>query len=344
MADLSQLKFPSTYGQLAQQFIDDLQSQSLVPLPIKLALASLGLPDDIFKDPHSTLSGEQIKNLFKLGSLFIAGKPLSLRLARYIKDDTMGMFGLAIINAANPWEALNIFRKYIGYYAPGFDFSFEEDATYMDVIIQPLVDFGPGEAVILELILCIYDYYVSRINLNGQTIYQLPYPIDADKQADYQQALSYPVVFDAPMARIRTPIADRYQPIANSNSTMQGVYLQHLEELSNASNISSYSVRAKKILLSNLQQGNLINREQLAEFLVCSHRTLTRRLKEEGNSFQGLLDEVRQVLAKQYLKSSDLPIKSIAAKVGIKNPTVFNRAFKKWCGMSPGEYRECHKD
>ena len=87
------------------------------------------------------------------------------------------------------------------------------------------------------------------------------------------------------------------------------------------------------------KKGIFLNRDQLADQLSCSHRTLTRKLKSEGVSFQQLLDEVRFSMAKQMLYQSSKSTKQIANYIGITNPSVFCRAFKKWSGVTPSEYR-----
>ncbi|MGB3625133.1 MAG: helix-turn-helix domain-containing protein [Henriciella sp.] len=73
--------------------------------------------------------------------------------------------------------------------------------------------------------------------------------------------------------------------------------------------------------------------------LKLSRSTLLRRLKEEGLSFQALLDETRKDLAIRYLVKSDLNNQQIAHLVGYRDPNAFQRAFRKWTGMTPQELR-----
>ena len=70
------------------------------------------------------------------------------------------------------------------------------------------------------------------------------------------------------------------------------------------------------------------------------HRiTLQRRLQEEGSSFQQLLDDTRRDLAVQHLAQPDLAPLEIAYLLGFADPSNFYRAFKRWFGVTPGEYR-----
>ena len=70
-----------------------------------------------------------------------------------------------------------------------------------------------------------------------------------------------------------------------------------------------------------------------------SRSTLLRRLDDEGITFQSLLDETRKELAIRYLVKSDLTNQQIAHLVGYRDPNAFQRAFRKWTGMTPQDLR-----
>jgi AraC-like DNA-binding protein len=76
--------------------------------------------------------------------------------------------------------------------------------------------------------------------------------------------------------------------------------------------------------------------------LRLSRSTLLRRLADEGATFQSLLDETRKELAIRYLVKSNLTNQQIAHLVGYRNPNAFQRAFRKWAGMTPQELRTKH--
>lgn len=64
-----------------------------------------------------------------------------------------------------------------------------------------------------------------------------------------------------------------------------------------------------------------------------------RRLHAEGISFKQLLDETRRELAAQYLQDSHRRIGEITYLLGFSEPSNFTRAFRRWTGLSPNEYR-----
>jgi AraC-like DNA-binding protein len=80
----------------------------------------------------------------------------------------------------------------------------------------------------------------------------------------------------------------------------------------------------------------------VCEFLGVAPRTLQHWLKQEGRSFQGIVDEVRFELASDLLESGELPIADVALASGFVSPAAFTRAFTKWAGVPPSAYLRSH--
>ena len=90
----------------------------------------------------------------------------------------------------------------------------------------------------------------------------------------------------------------------------------------------------RTLLLSEAASG-----DEVAKLLSMHRRTLNRRLKAEGTTFQELLDEVRFEAACQLLDTARIPITEIAASLGYAETSAFSRAFRRWSGATPLERR-----
>jgi len=77
----------------------------------------------------------------------------------------------------------------------------------------------------------------------------------------------------------------------------------------------------------------------MAEQLNMSVRTLRRRLKDLDTTYQRFKDELRQEHATRWLNQPELKVNAVSALLGFDEPSAFHRSFKKWTGMTPGEYR-----
>ena len=82
------------------------------------------------------------------------------------------------------------------------------------------------------------------------------------------------------------------------------------------------------------------SQQQIAEALHVSNRTLQRRLKDEGTSFMDLLQDTRLQLAQKYLQQRSRSVVETAYMLGFSEPSTFSRAFKRWTGVAPADYRD----
>ena len=82
---------------------------------------------------------------------------------------------------------------------------------------------------------------------------------------------------------------------------------------------------------------------QEARLLAVSQRSLQGKLKEEGTTYQAVLDSVRRELATAYLEDDGLSLAEIAFLLGYADQSAFNHAFHKWTGDSPLRFKEREK-
>lgn len=82
--------------------------------------------------------------------------------------------------------------------------------------------------------------------------------------------------------------------------------------------------------------------ESASRELCVSSRTLQRRLEEEGTSFQEILDNARADVARMHLRNGHSSIAEISWLLGFSDQRGFRRAFRRWTGLSPAEYRRIH--
>ena len=94
-------------------------------------------------------------------------------------------------------------------------------------------------------------------------------------------------------------------------------------------------------LLEQLSSGEL-SEEQMAQRLHMSRRTLQRKLAEAETTYQKLLDDTRRDLALRYLEDPRHSITDITFLLGFSQQSAFTRAFRRWTGMSPTDYRAVH--
>ncbi|MGH8778361.1 AraC family transcriptional regulator [Paraburkholderia sp.] len=83
--------------------------------------------------------------------------------------------------------------------------------------------------------------------------------------------------------------------------------------------------------------------DDMAARLNVAEATMRRHLKQEGHTYQSIKDDLRRDVAIAELQDTDRTIADIALAVGFAEPSAFHRAFRKWTGMRPGDYRPAQR-
>ncbi len=102
----------------------------------------------------------------------------------------------------------------------------------------------------------------------------------------------------------------------------------------------TWSNKVIQLISTLLIRGKKVDIETISKNLTISTRNLQNRLKEEGTTYQKILDEVRKEIALDYLKKDEASIVDISFLLGFSEQSSFNHAFKRWTGSTPKEYRK----
>lgn len=125
------------------------------------------------------------------------------------------------------------------------------------------------------------------------------------------------------------------QPDPLLRKTLEAHALSQLALLDSDTDLTS---RVKQSIQKQLADG-VTRQDMIAEDLGMTSRTLQRKLGQEGMSYQKLLDDVRQQMAEDYLRNTEMSIPDIAFRLGYSETTSFHRKFKAATGQTPGDLR-----
>jgi AraC-like DNA-binding protein len=119
--------------------------------------------------------------------------------------------------------------------------------------------------------------------------------------------------------------------LARANDRVLDRYVEALDPNQVASEV-------RKLLLTLLPTGHA-NQEQVAKQLNKSLSSLQRQLRAEGTTYREIRNETRKSLAQDYVREGKYSLSQIAYLLGFSDQSNFSRAFKRWTGATPGEYR-----
>ena len=169
--------------------------------------------------------------------------------------------------------------------------------------------------------------------------FQHPAPADT---REHQRLFRCPVKFAQPQNALIFPKRLLTLPLGQADAQVRLMLDAYADRrLSEIEQGHSVLDRARALLARQLPEQGL-ELEQLAAQLALSPRTLQRRLREAGLSFSQLVDETRQQLVLHYLRDPALELADIAFLVGFSEAGSLARAFRRWTGQTPAEYRRQH--
>lgn len=167
---------------------------------------------------------------------------------------------------------------------------------------------------------------------------ELTRPVPDNNEEEYQYYFRSPVRFSAKKNAIYFHKKDIYVPALATSSDLarqfddiSRAYLMGLDR-------SDIVKGAKRHIVKLLPTGDC-SREKIAKTLNMSERSLNSKLRDSGTSYQEILEELRTQLAYEYLDRKHLSLTQIGYQLGFSDTSSFARAFRRWTGQSPSEYR-----
>ena len=147
------------------------------------------------------------------------------------------------------------------------------------------------------------------------------------------------IVFDAPCSAIFVPnevlflpVRDQPIPPKEKNAVINNQFARD--------KLGENFVHDLRLLLKSLLHQKSANLRTLSEVSLISQRTLQRRLADKGQSFQMILDQARFQNAVEILENPGATVSETSELLGYEHPQHFIRAFRKWAGITPGQYKQ----
>ena len=157
----------------------------------------------------------------------------------------------------------------------------------------------------------------------------------------YHDAFHCPVLFEQNSNFIAYSTVDLETRTAKADLSINKFLLERVEEETRGIEISGGKiVQDVQILIRDALPSGIPSITQLGEHMGLSSRTLTRRLSDNGITFRNLIEKTQQEISKDLLKNSTRSVGEIAFQTGFSEQSAFNRAFKRWTGQTPLEYRK----
>ena len=305
-------------------------------------LRGTGLKSSHLDDPQAGMSLAQ-KIVVYGNALQLSRRPdVGLRAGARHRLSDFGVYGYALASSPTFGDAVALGVRHVKLAGPVIEKRFRvqgDTAVFEGRDMQALGELLPlvteyWFSSVLRLATCVLEAPVPS------RLIRLPYPRPAHAAA-YERAFGCPAQFDTGVLEWHFDAAVLSAPCPNANPITAQLCAQMCERLLRSLPDESELERRIRTACFN-SCGDFPALEDMARRLGLSARTLQRRLMAQGRSYQVLVDEVRTTLASEYLVHTTMSVEEVGQRLGFSEATNFRKAFRKWTGQAPAEYRSLH--
>jgi len=311
--------------------------------------------EDYGVDPHEVLRGSQVERVRVNDPLLrISDADINAIYARSVAATGDEYFGLRVVDFVVPGmlhalgyallasDTLEDFcHRFVRYYALV--------SQTADLRVRVEADELLLEASLRNPELCIetQDVFAAMVMRLMRSAWhgdlyprelELLRPLPAAGDGPFRERFGCPVRFGEPLIRFHFDLAQMREPLLGANRELAAhndqIVVAYLGKLDREDVVN----RVRTQIVNGLSAGSF-GRTEIAARLHMSPSTLQARLARRGVSFQQILDGTRHELALGYVAQRRLSITEIAFMLGFSDVSNFNRAFRRWTGKAPTEYR-----
>lgn len=301
-------------------------------------LEALGIDDLLLQQADVEIPGEQYIALWEAASK--DNPNIGLELGGRTEANDFGALGHALHCATSVEMALRTLQRFIVVFSQESTINVQcnsRSASVEYLVNAPAILYRRQDS----------EFAIASILrqfelITGSAIKPLRVDFEHDKPADvsvHKRVFQCPVHFRQPSNRIHFAADAMRLPVAHGNERLYQALVPYLEqERQNRSIGDEILLQVSHLIATGMSSGAL-SLDDVSQQLGLNRRTLQRRLKDQDIEFSSLTEDVRRGMAMAYMRGSDYSVTEISLLVGYAESSSFTRAFRRWTGLSPQQYR-----
>ncbi|NIB40339.1 AraC family transcriptional regulator [Pseudomaricurvus alkylphenolicus] len=294
----------------------------------------------LLADSYGRVPGKCSSALWRAAMQVTRDPLLGIRVGSQIHDTAFNALGPLMLNSSSLGEALEYLCNYFRLLSDNGTTALLQTAEGYELFLASIPILARPEDQSYDAFFAMVMRFVGK--LFGRPFAPIriefihPAPVDADA---FEKHFGCPVHFNRERNLIIFEREDVERQLPTANPDFAVVCEQFVIEALARSSRVNFAAQVFSKVLKQLPQGDL-SQELVAKSLNVSVRTMQLHLQEEGASFKQIVDVVRRDMADKYLADERLTINEVCYRLGFSCPSNFARAFRRWTGDTPSEYRE----
>lgn len=289
---------------------------------------------------HPDITEKQLNDLWINASHLGNDKLFGLHFGESLQLAALGVVGEIIKSSNTVGEALVQAASLIHLFTDRFKMEVTRKRKTFTVQLKPAIQEKEPSFTHLQmrdLIMVFLIHELDGLLLTKIKPESVKLSIDKVSLAEYERVLRCKPLKQGMECVFEFKISYWNEPILTANYELQTMLLQKVK-FTKEKRVPALRDRIQSYLVSNSYLG-ILTLENVAANFNMSPRSLQRRLREEGITFQQMTDLVRKSLAEHYLSAGTYQLKEISSILGYNELSAFSRAFKRWTGKSPQSFQ-----
>ncbi|MCK5873314.1 MAG: AraC family transcriptional regulator [Alcanivoracaceae bacterium] len=250
-----------------------------------------------------------------------------------------GFLGYAAMSSETLRDAVELAVKFFRTRTTVVDLQFKVEGDTAILQLDELVALHDIQPFVVESLFSSFHFMglklLGEVPMDGELRFAFPEP---EYYARMKPLIPVPVLFDCAYNQMRFPASRLDQRLRFADPRLAKMAEAQCEqEMANIKSPPKLLNQVRRIILA--QSGRFPSVDEAASDLHMSSRTLKRKLQQLGTSYQTILDDLRKGLAVEYLTQTEITVDDIAVQLGYSDASNFARAFRRWTGRSPSDYR-----
>jgi AraC-like DNA-binding protein len=303
--------------------------------------ALLGVTPASISNPDQMIDATKVYELWEAVFTQTKDPEIAIKISSFRRTPPSDPFGFLFMTSPNIQDALEMSFRYLHLRATTATYRMEEPD---DKTVKVIQDRSGADCIGLRLAvesttsdmaLRLRELIIEEIFPQKITFTHAP----LGQHDLHERVLGGPVSFRATENAIWLPKRILSIPLRHGNPSLASYFRTQVETALSQRQDSGKDLTSeiRRRLASDLAR--VPSLEKMAQELGLGERTLRRRLEEERTSFQEILDDLRVEVARRHLQQQRISISEVAYLLGYSEPSAFHRAFKRWTGQTPAEFR-----
>jgi AraC-like DNA-binding protein len=331
---------PREYTILVRSVSKIIEAAQAYGVEPKELYGAVNLDPSTLNDPDNRIPFAHLVALYEQAARLTGDDAFGLHIGERVDPKLFDVLGYMVVNSSTLGEALDRLVRYHAIWSEGAIFSLEISKSRVRLGYEYAEEQSDACRHDCEMTLSIAVSFSRRVTGVDWTPHEVSFRHSKPKSViEHQRIFRAPVRFNRPANELIFDSSLLALPVMKADPGLCEILDRQAEALLAKLPRQDGLINHVRQLLTEALNGGDPRLETISQKLGISVRTLQRKLREEGTSHQDLLDEMRSDLSRRYLREPELAICEVAYLLGFSEPSAFHRAFRRWTGLTPKEFR-----